>query len=430
MDTMQKYRFSLLAAYLLIQGFTFWLEWLNLRHMKGHGKEIPEGFGEYIDHASLDKASAYTIDRTRLGLLESVFGSVALLVFLFGGLLHRYDAWIRSLHLSFIPSGILFFLLLQYLSTVLSLPFSLYGTFMIERRYGFNTMTRGLWLSDFVKSTALSTLLLIALSAAGLWIVQASPEHWWLFAWIFFLAFSLFLMYISPYVIEPLFNKFTPLEGEGLTRKIQSVMEKAGIRVGSVMKVDASKRSHHTNAYFTGIGRVKRIVLYDTLIKKMAENEIVAVLAHEVGHWKRHHVLKSILALEVFALAGMYISFRALQAGLPAAFFSLDQGTFYAQIVILSFIAGIVTFPFTALSNYISRRHEREADRFAVELTSDPEGLATSLIKLSKDNLSNLHPHRLYAAFNYSHPPVKERIREIRSIQPGEPRDNGTGATA
>jgi STE24 endopeptidase len=417
MDSMHQYRLAILLSYLLVQGFTYWLELLNLGHMKKHQGDIPPGFEGYTDAGTLRKSVAYTTDKTRLGMIESGMGSAVMLVFIFGGLLDRYAAWINAMQLSFVLSGTVFFLILSYISTLLSIPFSLYGTFRIENRYGFNTMTLRLWVSDLVKSAILSSLLIGAFTAAGLWIVQASPQHWWLYAWGFFLGFSLLLMYVSPYIIEPLFNTFTPLEKGGLEEKIRKTMSKAGIRISSAKKVDASRRSQHTNAYFTGIGKVKRIVMYDTLVEKMNDEEIVAVLAHEIGHWKKHHILKRIIAVETIALCGMYISFRLLQGNMLAELFALQNGTFYAKLVLLSFIGGIIIFPFTALSNYISRQHEKEADRFSVELTADPESMATSLIKLSKDNLSNLHPHSWYAAFHYSHPPVAERIREIRSIE-------------
>lgn len=414
MDDLHQYRSLLLAAYLLVQGADLWLELLNLRHMQKHGLEVPAGFSSYIDEALLKKSAAYTLEKMKFGMLEAVFSSLLLIIFLFGGLLGHYDAWINSLHLSFVAAGALFFLGLQYVSTALSLPFSLYSTFVTESRYGFNAMTGKLWIADTVKSLLLSTVLLGTVAAAGLWLAQSSPAWWWLYVWGFFLCFSLFLMYISPYVIEPLFNKFTPLEGEALTTRIRETMEKAGIQISSVLKIDSSKRSRHTNAYFTGIGRVKRIVMYDTLLEKMDDGEIVAVLAHEIGHWKRRHILKRIITIEILALAGLYTAFLLLQGDLLPALFGLQGATFYAKAVLLSFIAGIVTFPFTALSNYISRKHEDEADRFAAELTGSAEELASSLLKLSRDNLSNLHPHPWYAAFNYSHPPVLERVRKLR----------------
>lgn len=406
-----------MICYLSVQGIEYWLKFLNLRYMKRYGMNVPPGFEGYIDEPTLRKTISYTIESSTFSFVESLFGSAVLLIFLFGGLLDIYNSWIASLNLSFVLQGALFFLLLSYASSLLSIPFSLYDTFRIENKYGFNTMTVKLWIADHLKSLAISTILTGAVLIGGLWIVQKSPEHWWLFVWGFILVVSLFMMYISPYVIEPLFNKFTPLEVEGLEERIREMMKKIGIRVSRVFTMDASKRSRHSNAYFSGIGRVKRIVLFDTLIQKATQGEILAVLAHEAGHWKKRHVLKMIVMVETLSLAGTYLSFRLLKSDLIGSLFSIQNATFFAKLVILGFLFGIVSFPFTPAFSYLSRRHEDEADRFAIQLTSDPEGLATSLIKLSRDNLSNLHPHPLFAKIYYSHPPVVERIKRIREMK-------------
>lgn len=413
---MNTYQAALLIGYLLVEGVEYWLKYLNLAHMNKHGMVIPDEFRGYIDEELLKKTHAYTIEHSRLSFIESLFTTVVFLVFIYGGVLSYYNDWITSLGLPFIVQGLLFFLLLSLAGTILGIPFSLYGTFRIENKYGFNTMTGKLWITDFIKSLVLSMVLMGIVITAGLWIVQASPAYWWFFVWGFFFIFSIFMMYISPYVIEPLFNKFTPLEGGKLEEKIREIMEKAGLRVSRVFTIDASKRSHHTNAYFTGIGRVKRIVLYDTLLKKVEENEVLGVLAHEAGHWKKKHVLKMLAVFEVLSLIGAYIAFRVLQTDFLSDIFHIQGETFFAKLVIMGFAFSIVSFPFTPLFSAFSRKHEREADSFALALTGEKEGLATSLIKLSKDNLSNLHPHPLYAAFYYSHPPVVERVRRIREI--------------
>jgi STE24 endopeptidase len=275
-------------------------------------------------------------------------------------------------------------------------------------------MTVKLWLADLIKSTLISTILMSLILSVSFWIIQASPDYWWLFVWGFFFIFSLFVMFISPYVIEPLFNKFTPLEGDGLEEKIRAMMEKAGIKVSRVFKIDASKRSHHTNAYFTGIGKVKRIVLFDTLINKMTEPEVLAVLAHEVGHWKKKHILKRIIVIEAMSFIGACAAFRLLKTDFVAELFQIREATIFSKLILIGFLFSIISFPFIPLSSYFSRKHEYEADIFASVLTSDSESLATSLIKLSKDNLSNLHPHQLYAKFYYSHPPVVERVAKLR----------------
>ncbi|OGW34258.1 MAG: peptidase M48 [Nitrospirae bacterium GWD2_57_9] len=406
----------ILAVYLLFAGVRYWLRYLNLSYLKAHGSTVPPEFQGAVDPVLLRRISEYTFENSRVSILESGVNDLILVVFLFGGLLGHYDRWIASWTGSFIPAGLLFSLVLLAAGKVIDTPFSLYHHFKIENRYGFNTMSFRLWLADLVKSTAISVLLGGIVVAAALAIVAASPAWWWLWVWAFFLVFGVFMMYISPYVIEPLFFKFEPVKSEGLEERIRGLMEKAGLRISRVFQVDASRRSRHSNAYFTGIGRVKRIVLFDTLIRQMTQDEILAVLAHEVGHWKKHHVLKRIVLAEATALAGLFVSFHLIQwEGLPALV-GLQDGSFYARVMIVLFLSSLVTFPFTPLSSFFSRRHEREADRFAVELTGAADAMATALVKLSRENLSNLHPHPLYAAFYYSHPPVVERIRHLRQF--------------
>jgi STE24 endopeptidase len=413
---MTKGMFFILLAYLIVQTFEYWLKYINLRHMKKFGMNVPPGFEGYIDEPLLKKTHAYTLEHTRHSFFESIFGNVILLIFIFGGLMNAYNSWLSSLNLPFLISGLLFFLSLTYAGTILSIPFSLYSTFRIENKYGFNTTTIKLWIADLLKSMALSTVLMGIVITIGLWIVRSNPDSWWLFVWGFFFLFSIFMMYVSPYVIEPLFNKFTPLEGEGLPEKIRVMMEKTGIRVSRVFRIDASKRSRHTNAYFTGIGKVKRIVLYDTLLSMMEEDEVLAVLAHEAGHWKKKHLLKMLVLFESLSLIAAYVIFRILQSDILTDIFRLQGEPFFSKLVILGFLAGIVLFPFTPFFSGLSRRHELEADRFAVGLSPKPEALAISLIKLSKDNLSNLYPHPLYASIYYSHPPVVERVRKIKDM--------------
>jgi STE24 endopeptidase len=410
---MQTYLLIILFSYLFVQGFEYWLKFMNLRYMKNRGKDIPQVFKGYIDEATLKNIHAYTIEKSSFSFIKSFYGNALVLIFLFGGLLNMYNAWVSSLNLSFISSGLVFFLLLSYVSTFLSIPFSLYDTFKIENKYGFNAMTVRLWIIDFLKSLLLSTILIAIVLTVGLWFIQSSPDNWWIWIWIFYLIFSLFIMYISPYVIEPLFNKFTPIEDESLAQKIRELLQRVGIQVSRVFKMDESKRSRHTNAYFSGFGKVKRIILYDTLLEKMNQDELLAVLSHEAGHWKKKHVLKLIIISEIISLAAIYISFMVLQTDFLTTIFHIEQHTFFAKIVILAFLGSIISFPFIPLGNYISRRFEREADRFSIQLMENKENISTALIKLSKDNLSNLHPHPLYAAFYYSHPSVVQRIESI-----------------
>ena len=384
--------------------------------MKRFGLSIPPEFEGMIDEPLLKKVQEYETEKTRCSFVSSIFSNIVTIIFIFGGILDVYNSWVSSLNRPFVLSGILFFILLSYASSVISIPFSLFVTFKIENKFGFNVMTPKLWLTDFLKSIALSTVLTGIVLSIGLWLIQSSPDFWWIWVWGFFLIFSPFMMYISPYVIEPLFNKFTPIEEPDLEDRIKNLMQKADIRVSRVFRMDASKRSKHTNAYFSGIGKVKRIILYDTLLEKMNHDEILAVLAHEAGHWKKRHILKMIIAAEIVSFIGIYISFRILQTDFLADIFQIQKATFYAKLVLLGFIGGILSFPFTPLGSYVSRRFERQADKFAYELTENREAMASALIKLSKDNLSNLHPHPVYAAFYYSHPPVIERIRNIKGM--------------
>ncbi|MBI5741139.1 MAG: M48 family metallopeptidase [Nitrospirae bacterium] len=406
----------ILIAYLSVVAFGYWLDYLNLSHIKKHGSDVPAEFEGHIDRELLNRSLSYNVEHTKFDFVSSVFNNAVFLVFIFA-LLNFYNSWVVSLELPFILTGLVFFLLLTYAETVIHIPFNLYGTFKIENRYGFNTMTFRLWLADTAKSLIVSTVLTSLLIAAGLFIVLKSPDLWWLWVWCFFLVFSIFMMYISPYVIEPLFHKFAPIDDEELVGGIRALMGKAGIKVSRVFKVDASRRTKHTNAYFTGIGKVKRIVLYDTLLEKMDRDEILSILAHEAGHWEKKHLLKMIVVSETVALITIYIAFRLMQGDFLIDLFHIEKSSFFAKALLLGFIGSIVSFPFSPVFNYFSRRHEDEADRYSYELTGRASSMISALVKLSKDNLSNLHPHPLYALFHYSHPPVLERIRRIRELE-------------
>jgi STE24 endopeptidase len=406
---------SILAAYLAVVAAGYWLKYLNLSHLKQHGHSVPPEFAGKVDPATLARISDYTLENSRFGMIESIIDNGILLLFLFGGILAAYDRWIASFSSSFTVNGVLFALILTAVQSVIGVPFSLYRNFRIENKFGFNTMTLKLWLTDAVKGLAIGAVITTIVVSGSLWLVAGSPSLWWLWVWIFFLVFSIFLMYLSPYVIEPLFFKFEPLQVEGLEDRIRSLMDKAGLKVSRVFQVDASRRSRHSNAYFTGIGKVKRIVLFDTLLQQMSQEEILAVLAHEVGHWKKKHVLKRIVMTEAMAFCGLFIAFRLMQDDLLPKLLGLPDASLYAKVLILSFLGSMVMFPLTPLFSALSRRDERESDRFAVDLTGTPQAMASALVKLSKENLANLHPHPLYAKFYYSHPPVVERIRSLQA---------------
>jgi STE24 endopeptidase len=405
-----------LSIFVAITAVRLGLSWLNLRHLERAGHVVPRGLEREVDAEKLRKISLYTTERARFGLLHSVASSLVTGVFLFAGGLGRYDAWIASAGRGFVGSGVLFFLGLLLATAVLEVPFQLYGDFRIEHRHGFNRQSVGLWWSDWLKSTALSLVLSSALAAGALWLVQSAPHTWWIWVSALITFVSLLLTFLSPYVIEPLFHKMEPLEVPGLSDGIRAMTEKAGVHVGRVLKVDASRRSSHSNAYFTGLGRVKRVVLFDTLLAQMSHSQILAVLAHELGHWKKHHVLFRMLTMQVLLVAGAYLAFLLAPSAALPSLVGLAAASFPARVVILMLAASALTFPLTPLFAAWSRHDEREADRFAVDLHGHAHDLADALAKLGTENLSNLHPHPLYAAFYYSHPPLVERIGTLRAL--------------
>jgi STE24 endopeptidase len=405
---------TVLLFWLATVGIGLVLRYLNLRHLRTYGEVVPAGFEGEIDTATLQRSAAYTVARSRFGLVRALWDAVLLLVFFFGGLLPACDRLLAGSTGSFIGDGVVFFLALLFAHALLELPFDLWSTFRLEARFGFNTTTGGLWLADRLKELLLSLLLFGGLIAAALWLVQASPVHWWLWVWGLLSGTTLFLLVISPYLIEPLFFTFEPLRREGLEAGVRTLLEQAGLEVATVLQVDASRRSRHSNAYFTGIGRVKRIVLFDTLLAQLDDREVLAILAHEVGHWKHGHLAKRLAQSQVLTLGGCWLAWQALHSGLLPRLLGLPAVSFYAQLLILFFLAGIALFPFAPLTAWFSRRQEWQADRFATDLTGDPQALGSALVKLSRENLSNLHPHPLYAWYYYSHPPLVARIQRLQ----------------
>jgi STE24 endopeptidase len=406
---------ALALAYAAVTLLQVALASLNLRYLGRHARDLPAEFEGMTDAATLEQSARYTVERTRLGVLSSVLSSLVVLAFVFGGGLPAYDALIGSLVTSFVARGVLFFVGLGVLSSVLGLPLSIYATFVVEARYGFNRTTPKLFFADWLKGLLLGGVITAALAGGALALVHAAPALYWLWAWLFFCVMSVFLILISPIVIEPLFFQFKPLSSEELARDARALADRVGVKLERVLEVDASKRSSHSNAYFTGLGRVKRVVLFDTLLVRMSRSEILAVLAHELGHWKLGHIVKRLLVTQAVALVAIYVASQAIAwSGLPALI-GVGELSFAARAVVLGFVASIPGFFVTPLSARWSRKHEREADEFARDLTGQPRELASALLKLARDNLSNLHPHPLYAAFYYSHPPVIERVRRLRA---------------
>lgn len=412
---------TLLIFYLIIEAAEQIFLQLNLKHLAQHGGEVPSGFEEYVDAATLRKMSDYTMAHGRVGRIEAFVSIGITLLFVFGGLLNWLNNQIAAQNWPPVIAGVMFFGVLIYAETLIKIPFSLYNTFSLEKRFGFSNQTIGLWIKDLLKSLLINTLLLGFMFYMILWLILALPHIWWLAGWVFVLLFSIFLLYVSPYVIEPLFNKFSPIENNTLEERIKEVMSRIGLKINRVFTMDASKRSSHSNAYFTGIGHVKRIVLFDTLLANHEDDEIIAILAHEAGHWKKKHILKMLVISQILALLAFYAAYRLTAGDALAELFRLDIPSMHSKLLLVAFIGSLVLFPIKPFMAYISRRHEVEADNFAVELTRSPGPLAKALIKLGKDNLANLHPHPWFAAIHYSHPPLVQRVMDILS---GRSNDN------
>jgi STE24 endopeptidase len=407
----------LLVLYLAVEAAKQFLAIINLRHLTRHGAEVPSGFEKHVDSATLMRTRDYTVEHGRLDRIAAVVSTGVTILFLFGGLLNWLNSFIAEQEWQPVASGAIFFMVLIYGETLMSMPFSLYNTFSIEKRFGFSNQTPTLWVTDFIKSLILNTLLMGFMLYVLLWLIQALPDLWWLAGWVFVLLFSLFLLYISPYVIEPLFNKFKPMEDTSLEGRIKETMARIGLKINRVFTMDASKRSSHSNAYFTGIGHVKRIVLFDTLLVNHTDDEIIAILAHEAGHWKKKHILKMLVLGQIIGLIGFYLAHKLTAGDFLAEVFMLDTPTMHAKLLLVVFIGTLALFPLKPFMAYISRRHEIEADNFALQLTGTPGPMANALIKLGKDNLANLHPHPLYAAVYYSHPPLAQRVKRILSVK-------------
>ncbi len=412
---MQPELLAVLLVYLAVKAGEQLLLELNRRNLSRHGAEVPPGFEKHVDAAILAKMRDYTVAHARVDRIEALFSTGVTLLFIFGGLLNLFNNFIAELEWPPVISGVLFFLLLLYADTLVTIPFSLYDTFSLEKRFGFTNQTLGLWIQDLLKSLLVNSLLLGFLFCGILWLVMTLPHMWWLAGWIFVLFFTVFQLYISPYVIEPLFNKFDPIEDSSLEERIKEMMSGIGLKVKRVFAMDASRRSSHSNAYFTGIGHVKRIVLFDTLLANHDDDEILAILAHEAGHWKKKHLMKMLVFSQAAALLGFYAAYRLTAGDFLAELFRLDIPSIHAKLLLVAFIGSLVVFPVKPLLAYLSRRHEIEADDFALQLTQRPVPMANGLIKLAKDNLANLHPHPWYASFYYSHPPMVQRVKRILS---------------
>lgn len=406
------------AAIVLGLLLQFWLASRQIRHVARHRDTVPAPFDANVSLSAHRRAADYTIAKTRFGLLESAFQRALLIGWT---LLGALDLLNRAL-LDWLGAGMVQQLALlgafALIGGLLELPFSLYQTFVIEQRFGFNRMTWKLWFSDLVKGTLFGVAIGLPIAALVLWLMGAAGRWWWLWAWGAWMAFNLLLLVIYPVFIAPLFNRFEPLADDALKRRVDALMQRCGFSAKGLFVMDGSRRSAHGNAYFTGFGAAKRVVFFDTLLARLAPSEVEAVLAHELGHYKHRHILRRIvlmfgLSLAGFALLGWLSTRTWFYTGLGVTP-NLAPGAPNDALALLLFMIAVPLFGFfvSPLAALMSRRQEFEADAYAVRQTSGRD-LSAALLKLYEDNASTLTPDPLYVSFYYSHPPASQRLARL-----------------
>ncbi len=391
------------------------LTFLNYRNARRNADSVPEAFRESVTPEEHRKAAAYSLARMRLGFVSSPVMTLLTLAAVVAGFFGLVDAWLGGfVHREYLR-GAAFLGAVGLLASLVSLPFSLYSTFVLEKRFGFNTTTLKTWAADALKGLALSIVIGLPLALLLFLFMDATGRLWWLWA---FAALSLVNLGISiayPLLIAPLFNKFSPLPEGSLAERIRELAGRLDFRMSGIFVMDGSKRSKHSNAYFTGLGRTKRVVLFDTLVAQMSEEEILAVLAHEIGHEKKRHVLKGMLLSLVLSFVGFWIlSLLRYWAPLYPAF-GFAGASKEALVFILMLASGPLTFFLAPAFSAWSRRHEYAADRFAAE-AAGPEAMGSALLKLNRENASNLTPHPWYSFWYYSHPTLSERLAALASV--------------
>ncbi|MHB8744810.1 MAG: M48 family metallopeptidase [Sulfuricaulis sp.] len=389
-----------------------WLANRHIRHVAANRAAVPQVFQHKIALPDHQKAADYTIAHARFGRLQDVYGTVLLLIWTVGGGLEWLDRLWRGFGWGELETGVGFILSAFIIMGLVDLPLSVYQTFVIENRFGFNKTTVGLYVADLLKKTALLTILGAPLTIAALWLMQATGALWWVYLWLLWCGFTLFLIWAYPAVIAPLFNKFTPLKDDSVRERIQSLLKRTGFRSRGIFVMDGSRRSAHGNAYFTGFGKTKRIVFFDTLLEHLGEKEIEAVLAHELGHFKRRHVMKRMLLTFSMSLIGLAVLGWLITQPWFYAGLGMSTPSTYAALMLFMLIGPVFTFFLQPLTAWGSRRHEYEADSFAAEQT-DASELVSALVKLYRENASTLTPDPLHSAFYDSHPPAALRIAHL-----------------
>jgi STE24 endopeptidase len=410
---MNEYSWLVLVVLLAGLAIQIWLAYRHINNIQHHRKQVPDAFADRIPLAAHQKAADYTIAKTRLGIVGTVLSTALFLIWTFGGGLELLDQLWRGAEWGSIYTGTALILSFMLISMLIDLPISLYSTFVIEQRYGFNKMTGRLFFKDMVKGVLLTAAIGTPLLLLVLWIMDQAGSLWWLYVWAVWMGFSLLLMWAYPRFIAPLFNKFEPLEEGELKSRITSLLEKCGFSSNGIFVMDGSTRSGHGNAYFTGFGNNKRIVFFDTLIKSLSADETEAVLAHELGHFRKNHIKKSIALMAAMTLAGLAILGWLINQ--EAFYHGLGTSTpsIYMGLLLFIIVSPLFTFFISPLFSAYSRKNEFEADDYAKQ-QSNAHDLVSALVKMYEENASTLTPDPLHSAFYDSHPPAPIRIARLQ----------------
>ncbi len=403
------------SALLSNMAIKFWLAYRQLDHVAAHRAEVPAAFREQIGIAAHHKAADYTRALLKLSVFTVLFDTLVLLAFTLGGGIQWLSDWSSATFGGALVQGTATIVAVLLLQSLLESPFDLYRTFNIEARFGFNKMTLKLYLIDALKSLLLGAVLGLPLLLGVLWMMERMGDLWWLYVWLVWVVFNLLLLFIYPTYIAPLFNQFEPLQDEAQKARIEALLKRCGFSVSGLFVMDGSKRSTHGNAYFTGFGKTKRIVFFDTLLERLTPNEVDAVLAHELGHFKHHHVLKRIAFTFAVSLGFLWLLAQLLHAGW--FYQGLGVATQSTATALLLFFAALPVFTFLLhpIASAYSRKHEFEADAYAAQQT-DANELVNALVKLYADNAKTLTPDPVYATFYESHPPAPIRIRHLQEL--------------
>ena len=392
-----------------------WLSIRQVRHVRGHRSTVPSAFADKVTLAEHQKAADYTVAKQRFGWIESAVGIVILLAWTLGGGLSWIDQLWRSVGYSDLLTGTAVIVSVMLISSAIDIPASLYRTFVLEAHFGFNQSTPAVFVTDMLKGVLLGLLIGVPVVMLILWLMESAGQWWWLYAWLAMTLFTLLLSWAFPKFIAPLFNKFKPLEQGEMLQRIEALLQRSGFNSQGVFVMDGSRRSSHGNAYFTGFGKSKRIVFFDTLLKQLTPPQVEAVLAHELGHFKHKHIVKGMLLSTGMMLIGFATLAWLMQQPWFYAGLGVEKPSIYMALILFLMVSPAFTFFMTPLMSWVSRRHEFEADAFAVEQTGSAE-LSSALVGLFKENAGTLTPDPLHSAFHDSHPPAAIRIAHLSQV--------------